>query len=260
MTPPPHMDAYIRFVQQVLGETGPLIMGYFRSGLAVEDKADHTPVTLADREAETLLRQRIQATFPTHQVLGEEYGLTGPSQAELQWVLDPIDGTKAFIHGVPLFGTLLALLHQGQPILGAIHLPALGELLLGAQGHPTTLNGQPVRVSTTSRLEDATLLLTSPSTLFDMGLGDAFHNLRKRVKLVRCWGDCYGHFLVATGRADIMLDPVMNLWDVAPMKPILEGAGGKHTDMAGNPSGVSTSALSTNGLLHPHVLEILPPT
>ncbi|MDH4121183.1 MAG: histidinol-phosphatase [Deltaproteobacteria bacterium] len=254
--------------QRAAVESGKMILRYFGPGTriadpAVEAKADDTPVTRADREAEDFIRREIMREFPGHQVLGEEAGLgkdagvRPPGDTRFQWIVDPIDGTKSFVMGVPLFGTLIALLDEGRPVLGVVHLPALGQLLLGIEGLPTTLNGQEVRVSPADKLEDATLLFTSPSTLFEKGHGEAFHRLRKRVRLVRSWGDCYGHYLVAAGRAEIMMDPILNLWDVAPLKPILEGAGGTLTTVEGEPSGTGTSALSTNTRLHQEVLEIL---
>jgi len=251
------IDEFARFAEDLLRESGELILHYFGKPLHVRLKADRSPVTVADRDAEALLRARIQARYPGHQVLGEEQGTSGAENAHLQWVLDPIDGTKAFVRGVPLFGTLIGLLERGRPILGAIHLPATGELLLGAQGRPTRLNGEPVHVSDVTELERAAVMLTCPDSIFETGHGAAFHALRARAELVRGWGDCYGHFLVATGRAEVMLDPVMNLWDIAALKPCVEGAGGRLTDFAGNGEHLGTSALSTNGALHQTVLEIL---
>ena len=250
------MQELLDLATELCHESGRLIMRYFQQPLTVERKADRSPVTVADREAEALLRRRIEARFPDHQVLGEEGGLSGKPGSAFQWVIDPIDGTKSFIHGVPLFGTLIGLLEDGQPVLGAIHLPATGDLLLGARGLPTTLNGRAVRVSEVADLDRATLLLTSPSAVFEHGHGEAFHRLRKKVELVRGWGDCYGHFMVATGRAEIMIDPIMNLWDIAALKPCVEGAGGKLTDLEGQ-GALGESALSTNGLLHQQVLDLI---
>ncbi|MDH4224033.1 MAG: histidinol-phosphatase [Deltaproteobacteria bacterium] len=256
------MREFMDFAAGLAEESGHGILHWFRAGTEVHYKADQTPVTQADREAEHLMRRRIEKAYPSHRILGEEAGMSGggdgqPQEKGYQWVLDPIDGTKAFIHGVPLFGTLIALLKDGLPVLGVIHLPALGQLLMGARGEPTTLNGTPVRVSTVARLEEAAVLMTSPATLFEQGWGEGFHRLRGRARLMRGWGDCYGHFLVATGKAEVMLDPVLNLWDIAPMGPILEGAGGVITDMTGRPGGMGNSGLSTNGLLHREVLEVL---
>jgi histidinol phosphatase-like enzyme (inositol monophosphatase family) len=253
------MQSLIDFTEHLARESGKLVMTHFGSQLQVERKADQTPVTIADRKAEELMRSLIGARFPDHQVLGEEGGLSGPADAPYQWVLDPIDGTKSFIHGVPLFGTLIALLEQGQPILGAIHLPALGDLLIGAQGRQTTLNGRAVRVSPTRELREATVLYTCPVEMRNQGYEQAFQRLSDQVRLVRNWGDCYGHLLVAVGRADVMFDPVLNLWDVAALKPCVEGAGGRLTDREGRGAMLGESALSTNGSLHEPVLAILKP-
>lgn len=254
------MQAYLQFAEDLARESGAMIMDYFRSGVAVESKADQSPVTIADRNAEALMRTRISKQYPQHRILGEEDGMSGPQDATFQWVLDPIDGTKSFIHGVPLFGTLIALLEAGEPVLGAIHLPAMGDLLLGARGVPTTLNGAPVQVSQTRELKDATVLYTSASELVRQGYGNLFTLLEKRAKLVRNWGDCFGHYLVATGQADIMFDPIMNLWDIAALKPCVQGAGGRLTDKQGDDSGLGESALSTNGHLHKEFLSLLEET
>ena len=251
------MQDWIDFAEELAQESGELIRAYFGKGVAVERKADRTPVTVADREAEALLRKRIEARYPDHQVLGEEEGLSGAEGARYRWVLDPIDGTKSFIHGVPLFGTLIALLEEGQPILGVIHLPIQRALLLGVRGRETTLNREPVRVSNTRDLREATLAVTSTKVLYDLGYGPAYQHLQERVELVRSWGDCYGHFLVATGSADIMFDPIMNPWDIAALKPCIEGAGGRITDREGGTPNLGESALSTNGFLHDEVLAIL---
>jgi histidinol-phosphatase len=256
------MQELIDFAAELAQASGRLILDYYRRGLdgagpAVLQKADLTPVTAADREAEALMRDMIARRYPQHRVVGEEGGSSGPAGAARQWVLDPIDGTKAFIHGVPLFGTLIALLDEGRPLLGVINLVATGELMIGAQGRPTTVNGRPVRVRETARLEEATLLFTEAARLHRLGHGAAFLELQRRVRLARGWGDCYGHFLVAAGRADIMLDPEMNLWDIAALKPCVEGAGGRLSELSGAEPPLGTSALSSNGLLHEAVLAVL---
>ena len=168
-----------------------------------------------------------------------------------------MDGTNSYIHGSPLFGTLIALLERGAPVIGIINLCALGEMMVGAKGRPTTVNGRAVRVRETARLEEAALLFTDPGRLRRLGYGEAWDALCGRAGLVRGWGDCYGHFMIAAGRADIMIDPELNLWDVAALKPCVEGAGGRLTDLAGNNTGLGDSALSTNGKLHDAVLAIL---
>ena len=194
-------------------------------------KADASPVTAADRGAEELLRALIARKFPAHGVVGEEFGEDRPA-AEFVWVLDPIDGTQSFISGVPLFGTLIALLHRGEPVLGAINLPALGQLMVG-DGATTLLNGRPVRVRACPQVEDATLLTSDPRNPARFQNGPAFAALADRARLVRTWGDCYGYLLLAGGRADVMCDPVMNLWDVAALIPVVRGAGRHHHGLAG---------------------------
>ena len=251
------MQELIEFARHLAQESGRLIMQYYGTHVQVIAKPDLSPVTIADRESEALMRRLIESHYPDHQVLGEEDGLSGKAGAEYQWVLDPIDGTRPFVHQVPLFGTLIGLLHRGEPVLGAIHIPPSGELLIGARGHATTLNGRPVRVRPTERLEEATLLYTNTQTIWQQGHGAGFQRLQDRAGLVRGWGDCYWHFMVAAGRADVMIDTTMKIWDVAALKPCVDGAGGLLTDKFGKNTGVGESAISSNGRLHQQVLELL---
>lgn len=251
------MDQWIELTRELAHESGKLISGYFGSPLTVQHKADHSPVTIADQEAEALMRRIIEARCPDHRVVGEEGGTSGDPQSRYQWLLDPIDGTKSFIHGIPLFCTLIALLEEGRPILGAINLPAIGELMIGAQGRETTVNGDPVRVSEIRELSQATLAFTCTKELWAHGHQDSFQALQERVGLVRGWGDGYGYFLVAAGRAEIMIDPRLNAWDVAALKPCIEGAGGRFSDITGKVLDLGDSALATNGHLHDEVLAIL---
>jgi histidinol phosphatase-like enzyme (inositol monophosphatase family) len=223
---------YRTFIAELAAESGAFIRPFFgRRDLAVELKGDASPVTLADRGAEELLRRRIAARFPQHGIIGEELGNVR-EDAEWVWVLDPIDGTKAFITAVPLWGTLIALLHRGQPVLGCIHQPILGQLLLG-DGHTTTLNGQTVRCRSTTRVEEATVLTSDHLNLARYQDGPDCDRLLARARLVRTWGDCYGYLLLATGYADVCLDPIMNPWDIAALVPIVRGAGGTISDWRG---------------------------
>ena len=251
------MDEWIELTRELAHESGKLISGYFGSPLTVQRKPDDSPVTIADQEAEALMRRIIEARCPSHCVVGEEGGTSGEVHSKYQWLLDPIDGTKSFIHGIPLFCTVIALLEEGRPILGAIHLPVAGELMIGAQGRETTVNGDPVRVSDIRELSQATLAFTCTKDLWAHGHQDSFQALQERVGLVRGWGDGYGHFLVAAGRVDIMIDPILNAWDVAALKPCVEGAGGSFSDITGKALNLGESALSTNGQLHDDVLAIL---
>lgn len=246
-------------MQDLARESGDFIRPLFgQLGVAVETKADLSPVTAADRGAEELLRAHIEERFPSHGIIGEEFGSKDP-EAEFVWVLDPVDGTKAFVTGVPLWGTLIALLHHGQPILGCIHQPVLGQLVMG-DGIATTLNGSSVHCRATTEIERATLLTSDPLAPAKHQNGAAYDALARRARLVRTWGDCYAYLLLATGWADIALDPIMNPWDIAALIPIVRGAGGSITDWRGGPPfpAESTVACGTSRL-HAQVLAALNP-
>jgi histidinol phosphatase-like enzyme (inositol monophosphatase family) len=234
---------------------GKRTLAYFNTDLTIETKSDLTPVTLADRESEQVIRDRIARSFPDHCILGEEQGESVGADARYRWIIDPLDGTKSFIHGVPLYGTLVGLEIDGVASVGVVHLPALGETLYAARGLGCWCNGRAARVSSVDRLEDATISCTSP--LSAIKRSDAFERLASKAKLVRGWGDCYGYYLVATGKIDIMLDPAMNLWDCAPMLPILQEAGGHFTDWTGHPTIHGKDAVATNAALHDEVIAFL---
>ena len=251
------LDPYRQFMIELAGMSGAFIRPHYGStDLKVDLKADHTPVTVADRGAEELMRGHIRRRFPGHGVVGEEFG-TDRGNAEFVWVLDPIDGTKSFTSAIPLFGTLIALLHQGQPLLGCIHQPILGQLMIG-DGTSTTLNGSAVRTRAVARIEEATLLTTSPSSLLKLPGGRAYQALMERARLARTWGDCYGYLMVASGRADVMYDPIMNLWDIAALVPIIRGAGGVITDAKGGAAyPAANTVASANADLHRQVIEAM---
>ena len=254
-----NFDPYRAFLVELAEKSGEFIRPFFGSaGLAVETKADQSPVTAADRGAEDLMRTLIAKKFPAHGIIGEEFG-SERADAEFVWMLDPIDGTKSFITGVPLWGTLIALLHRGQPVLGAIHQPILKQLMLG-DGATTTLNGRAVRCRATARIEDATLLYSDPLNPAKYQDGAAHDALLQRAKLVRTWGDCYGYLLVAGGWADVMLDPIMNPWDIAALVPVIRGAGGVISDWRGGAAypAQSTIAAATPAL-HAQVIAALNP-
>ena len=251
------LTPYRSFMIALAGESGDFVRPLFGApGLAVETKADQSPVTAADRGAEELMRARIAKNFPSHGIIGEEFG-SERAGAEFVWVLDPIDGTKSFITGVPLWGTLIALLHRGQPVLGCIHQPVLGQLVVG-DGVTTTLNGRPVRTRAITRVEDATLLYSDPLHPAKYQDGAKHHALLQRAKLVRTWGDCYGYLLVATGWADICLDPIMNPWDIAALVPVIRGAGGVITDWRGGaPYPAESTIAAATPALHAQVVAAL---
>jgi len=251
------MEEYIKFSQELAQASGTIIHRYFRSGMEIEIKSDQTPVTIADRQAEEIMRSMIQKRYPHHGILGEEYETINPD-AEFQWILDPIDGTKTFVTGTYLFGTLIALLKEGNPILGVINNPVIGQFLVG-DGQTTWLNGTPVRVRPCETIEDSTLLTTNPLTIHQYHNGLVFETLVRRAKLYRTWGDCHGYFLLATGYADIMIDAIMNFWDIAALIPIVEGAGGRITDYHGGDPMQGMGTIATAGQIHDEVLQALNP-
>ena len=243
---------------------GTATLQWFRqSALAVERKGDGSPVTAADRAAESLLREQISAQFPEDAILGEEFG-EKPGTSSYQWVLDPIDGTKSFISGVPLYTTLVAVLKDNQPLVGVIYSPATKEIVYAAAGGQTMYeNGDSraveARVSGTERLAEATFLTTELKTFDEVGEKGSrgvYNQLEKACRLTRTWGDAYGYMLIATGRADVMIDPIMNLWDAAALQPIIEGAGGHYSDWQGRPSVHTGNSLATNPQLAGLVLSI----
>jgi histidinol phosphatase-like enzyme (inositol monophosphatase family) len=255
------LTPYRDFVIELAERSGELIRPYFGADaktLGIELKADESIVTRADREAEALMREMIARRFPEHGILGEEYGEERPD-AEFVWVLDPIDGTISFASASPLFGTLIALLHNGTPVLGAIHQPVLRQLCLG-DGATTTLNGAPARVREARSLSESMLLVTDFRNVTEHQDGPAFEALMRDVKLVRTWGDCFGYLLLATGHADIMCDPVMNPWDIAALIPVVRGAGGVITDWQGGDAvGAQSIVATTSPALHDEVIRLLNP-
>jgi histidinol phosphatase-like enzyme (inositol monophosphatase family) len=256
--PPPSESpgALLSLAQELAVEAGSVTLEIFGSVLVAETKGDGTPVTIADRAAERLLRERILARFPHHGILGEEFGEENPG-ASIRWILDPIDGTRSFIRGVPLFGVLVGIEVEGEPTIGVAHFPALGETVTAALGEGCFWNGRGSRVSAVSQLAEAAALTTDPAELLEGPMAKGWRRLVRSVSLARSWGDCYGHILVATGRAEIMVDPILSPWDAAPFVPILREAGGAFTDKEGVPRADGGSGISTNGILHHQVLSLL---
>lgn len=251
-----NLEPYRIFLIELAQRSGDFIRPYFGNrDLAIETKADASPVTVADRGAEELMRTLIAKHFPQHGIIGEEFG-NDRADADWVWVLDPIDGTKSFMSACPLFGTLIALLHRGQPVLGAIHQPILRQLILG-DGRTTLLNGRPMRVRATDKLSDATVLTSDVLNLGKYQNGAACDRLVAQAKLYRTWGDCYGYLLLASGWADVMLDPIMNPWDIAALVPVVTGAGGVITDWRGNNAMKGDSIVAATPGLHAQVLATL---
>jgi histidinol phosphatase-like enzyme (inositol monophosphatase family) len=256
-----NLEPYLDFTRELAHASAQVINPYFCApdcGLVL--KEDESPVTLADRGAEEEMRRLIEAKFPTHGIIGEEYGAQN-ADAEWVWILDPVDGTKSFISAVPLFGTLIGLLHEGKPVVGCINQSIQKQLLIG-DGITTTLNGKPVQIRKTPSIEKATLLTTDPLRPHNHFNGEAFEKLASRAGLFRSWGDCYGYLLLCSGWADIMLDPKMAPWDFLPLLPVLEGAGVKFTDWNGNAvdySAQQMSLVASAPELHDEILAALNP-
>lgn len=222
----------------------------------VEHKADDSPVTKADREIEAFLRDELGKRFPDFSIYGEEYGETAKPSA-YRWIIDPIDGTKSFVMRTPLFGTMIALERDGELLLGSIYLPIQDQHLIGSAATGTFLNGVPCQVSKTAELSQAKVILTDPMTLLD---STAVEQVCRRARLVRAHGDCYGYFLVATGRADVMIEPgALAYYDVAPMPPILAGAGGVFSSLKGDLDFASGQGLAANPQLHAQIISLLNP-
>lgn len=244
----------LKLALHMADEAAKVIRRHFRTGLQVETKRDNSPVTMADRGAEEVIRDLMRKHTPDYGIIGEEFGnQTGSSERE--WVIDPIDGTKAFIHGVPLFGTMLALLEKGKAVLGVIQLPALGHILHATAGGGAWVDGQPAHVSQVATLEESLILDGSSTTMERLGHGPTWAELRRRAKLHRGWGDCYGHFLVATGGAELMADPIVEIWDIASLQVILPEAGGRFTSFAGHDSITERTAISSNGRFHDAIVS-----
>lgn len=249
------LDEYLAFALQVALDAGRVALEHYQTGVAVELKADHSPVTRADRGAEQLIREAIARQYPDHSVVGEEYGADNRS-SPFRWIVDPIDGTKSFVRGVPLFGVLIALEIEGRPEVGVCHMPALNETVAAATALGCTWNGRTARVSTTDDLANATVLF-SDGRMLARRMGTRWPTLEAGAGLLRSWGDCYGHCLVATGRAEVMLDPVMNPWDCGALLPIVREAGGWFSDWSGAARIDGGDAVSTNAALRDQVLALL---
>jgi histidinol phosphatase-like enzyme (inositol monophosphatase family) len=243
-------------------EAGRITLQYFRrDDLVVERKGDDSPVTVADRQAEQHLRRSIEEAFPEDGILGEELG-EYQGASGYHWILDPIDGTKSFIHGVPLYSTLIGVEYAGESVLGVIVIPALDELVYAARGQGAWyIRGDsppcPAKVSQKTSLAEGLFLTSEVANFHTIGRPHVYDRLQAASRLSRSWGDGYGYLMVATGRADLMVDPIMCAWDAAPMLPILEEAGGVFTDWLGRRTSHSGQGIATNPLLLPQVLALV---
>jgi histidinol-phosphatase len=242
--------------EEVARAAGTVALGYYRDRPPVETKADGSPVTVADREAERVAREWIAARFPDDAIFGEEHGLT-PGRSGRRWLIDPIDGTKTFVAGVPLWGTLIGVCRDELVIAGAVYCPAAGEMLVAGEGQGCWHNGVRARVSSVPTVAEATVLTTGVSFARRPERAPGWERLAAAARIARTWGDCYGYLLVATGRAEVMTDAIAGDWDTAAVQRCVVEAGGVFTDWDGNPTGLGKSAIATNALVADEARRLL---
>ncbi len=241
----PGQSELLQAVAEVAQRAARKAMHWYRTGIDVETKGDGSPVTIADREAEQVARRWLADRFPSDGLHGEEFGLERPT-ARRRWLIDPIDGTKAFVRGVPLWGTLVACCEGDTVLAGAACFPALDELVAAARGEGCWWNGSRARVSSVTTLDHATALITDDRFPGSPARGERWRTLASRVSVARTWGDCYGYLLVATGRAEIMVDDIVNPWDTAAIFPVITEAGGRFTSWSGEDTAFGSDAIATN--------------
>jgi histidinol phosphatase-like enzyme (inositol monophosphatase family) len=249
-------QSLMQAAEEVARKSGDVALGFFRKGVTVDTKGDGTPVTVADRTAEQTAREWLEARFPQDGILGEEFGETRPG-AKRRWILDPIDGTKTFIRGVPLWGTLVALAEGERILAGAAYFPPVGEMLVAAPGQGCFWNGNRTRVSAVADLSQALVLATDERFLVYPDRGAAWRELAAKASIARTWGDCYGYLLLATGRAEVMVDEQLSPWDAAALQPIVEEAGGVFTDWTGARTSFGGNGIATNAALASQVRSML---
>ncbi len=254
---PETLRELLDFLTETAYLAGRKTLAHFQTGVQADYKADRTPVTLADRAAEELIRARVKAKYPAHAILGEEFGSQGAEGASHRWIIDPIDGTKSFLRGIPLYAVLIGLEVEGRVAAGAAYFPALDEMLAAADGLGCWWNGRPARVSAVPSLDQAWVTCTDPLSFDKTGRRAAWERLKQAAYHRGGWSDAYGYLLVATGRAEVMLDPVMEVWDCGPFPPIFREAGGYFGDWKGSETIYAREALATTQVLLPEVLALL---
>ena len=250
------LESDLAFAHELADAADAVTTARFRAhDLAVDTKPDLTPVTEADRRAEQVLTELIGRARAGDAVVGEEFGASG--SGERRWILDPIDGTKNYVRGVPVWATLIGLEIAGELVAGVVSAPALGRRWWAARGSGAFANGDPIRVSAVHDLADAHLCYSDTTGWDDFGRGDEFRALMRRCWRTRGFGDFWGHMLVAEGAADAMSEPILSLWDVAALIPIVVEAGGRVSDLTGSGWADHAPAVTTNGLLHDEVIAAL---
>ncbi len=251
------LQSYLDFAIETAYLAGRLTLGYYQTALDIDAKSDGSPVTIADRSAEELIRRRIEKRYPTHAIIGEEFGAKTGEEKSHRWIVDPLDGTKSFVRGVPLYAVLIGLEIEGQVEVGAAYYPALNDMLAAASGLGCWWNGRRAHVSTVTSLQQGTVTFTNLANIERYGRLEAWRRIQQNSSFQAGWGDAYGYLLVATGRAELMLDPIMNVWDCGPFPPRLKEAGGYFGDWQGKPTIYGNEAMATTQALLPEVLKII---
>ena len=251
------LRSYLDFAVETAYQAGRLTLGYYQTGLQPDFKEDDTPVTAADRKAEELIRKRIKDKFPDHAILGEEFGLSENEGTSHRWYIDPIDGTKSFLRGLPLYSVLIGLEIEGIVEVGAAYFPAMDEMIAAASGEGCWWNGRRAAVSDVKSLAQSVVVFSDVGSFAKYQRSEAWERIKETTCFRSGLGDAYGHMLVATGRAELMLDPIMSVWDCAPFPPILKEAGGYFGNWQGNSTIHGKEALSTTQRLLPEVLNLI---
>lgn len=263
----PETETRLALAKTIAKSAGKLTLDYFQSNrVDVMKKGDGSPLTIADQESEKHLRAAIKDEFPNDAIVGEEFGATEGNSGYC-WILDPIDGTKSFISGVPLYGTMVAVERVTEPgllrqsVIGSVYFPGLDVGIYASRGNGAWSfknDDAPIRaqVSKKTEMSDSVLVTSAVEAFLERGADEIYQQLAESVYFCRTWGDVYGYYLVATGRIEIMIDPILNIWDAAAVQPIIEEAGGKFTDWAGESRMDAGEAIGSNGLVHPSVIEI----
>ncbi|HMB23413.1 MAG: inositol monophosphatase family protein [Chloroflexota bacterium] len=251
------LQPYLTFIRQLAHQAGKITLSHYNQGIRHDLKSDETPVTAADRATEQFIRHEIEKTYPAHAIVGEEYGEKVGQENPFRWIIDPIDGTKSFMKGVPFYSVLIGLEIEGVSRVGAACFPALDEVLSAADGLGCWCNDRQVHVSEVSEFKQAVFVYTSWSGFRTKKRLDLFENLHRECFYGRGWGDAYGYHMVATGRAEVMLDPTVSIWDVAPFPPIFREAGGFFGSWNGEEGHTHGEGFACNAALKSKALELL---
>jgi histidinol-phosphatase len=252
-----NLRPYLDFATDLAYRAGRITLGYFNAGIRPDYKPDDTPVTAADRAAEEFIRGEIEKTYPGHAIVGEEFGEKLEEGNPFRWIVDPIDGTKSFMRGVPLYGVLIGLEIEGEARVGVCYCPGTDEMLCAADGEGAWWNGRRARVSQVDSLNRACVCFTSVHGFANQNRAAAWDRIQRASYMVRGWSDAYGYMLVATGRAEVMLDPIMNIWDCAPFPPIFREAGGYFGSWDGTPGHKHNEALAVTPKLMPEIMRLI---